>query len=120
MNILKKLRGREEEGEPTIKKETNVLSKRMSTIGSEVKHSNENVFYLIDYEFREESVWCVMTKSLKDPSEVPKTVWVAKAPSRLILKREYVLVNFQDVQVSHSSDFLNTAAGCFADEMILC
>jgi hypothetical protein len=61
-----------------------------------------------------------MTKSLKDPCEVAKTVWVAKAPSRLVLKREYLLVNFQDLQANHSFDFLNTAAGCFADEMILC
>jgi len=52
MNILKKLRAKEEEGESTIKKETNVLSKRMSTICSELKHPKENVFYLIDYEFR--------------------------------------------------------------------
>jgi hypothetical protein len=38
MNILKKLRGRDEVEEITIKKETNIFSKRLSTCGSGIKN----------------------------------------------------------------------------------
>ena len=61
-----------------------------------------------------------MTKSLKDASDVAKTVWVAKTPPKLILKRAYLLVNFEDAQLGHSFDFLSAGVGGFADEMILC
>lgn len=89
MNVLKKMKNNPEGAEePTVKKETNV---------------EKNVFFrqldqgdfwvLIDYEFREKAVNCLMEER---QSGRKAWVWVDRAPSKLFIGRKYLLKHAEE------------------------
>jgi hypothetical protein len=75
------------------------------------------MFYLKDYEFREESIRCIMTKTRK-PNEKTIVVWVERRPKQIFIGRRYFLSN---LELPKSSDSLLQIGEPthFADDMIL-
>lgn len=61
MNILKKIRNQNEGEEQTIKKISKLAPREVERMDA---LKNGEVFYLIDFEYREESIWCTMAMGL--------------------------------------------------------